>query len=329
MPTLIENRPAVRKRPVVRFDPLLAETPVISPRTRKLVITISIVFHVLVVATLMILPATRRTVLADPPVQLEIVFAAPTPRIRETIPLPAPTPKPEAPKPKPRPEPKLAPPPVAKPVEPPPPPPPVVAKVEPPPPPAPAPPPKPAVRTGLLEGAAAGPVAKARAGPPVVTGATGFESVSSGDGGTSRERRTVATAGFGDGSGAPQSPARPRTNATVASAGFEAQSNAGAPRRKAPAEVATDPDTDVEILSKPKPAYTDEARRLRIEGDVVLQVTFGAGGTAVVLRVVEGLGYGLDEAAIDAAKKIRFNPAKRDGRPVDHTANLRVVFRLA
>jgi TonB family protein len=88
-------------------------------------------------------------------------------------------------------------------------------------------------------------------------------------------------------------------------------------------------DAEVEILSKPKPIYTDEARRLRIEGDVVLKVTFEASGKLVVLGVVQGLGHGLDQAAIDAAKKIEFNPARRDGQPVDHTANLRVVFRLA
>jgi TonB family protein len=88
-------------------------------------------------------------------------------------------------------------------------------------------------------------------------------------------------------------------------------------------------DTEVEILSKPKPMYTQEARDLHLEGDVVLDVTFEAGGVLRVLGVAQGLGHGLDEAAIEAAKRIRFNPARRDGAPVDHTAKLRVVFRLA
>jgi hypothetical protein len=48
-----------------------------------------------------------------------------------------------------------------------------------------------------------------------------------------------------------------------------------------------------------------------------------------VLGVASGLGHGLDEAAIAASKKIQFNPARRDGAPVDHPARLRVVFRLA
>ena len=88
-------------------------------------------------------------------------------------------------------------------------------------------------------------------------------------------------------------------------------------------------DTPVEIVSKPTPAYTDSARELRIEGEVVLEVTFVANGDIRVLRVLDGLGHGLDESAVEAAANIRFKPARRDGKPVDHTATLRVVFRLA
>ena len=53
----------------------------------------------------------------------------------------------------------------------------------------------------------------------------------------------------------------------------------------------------VEILFKPKPVYTDEARCKKIEGDVLLQVVFTASGEVKVERVVQGLGYGLDESA--------------------------------
>ena len=99
-----------------------------------------------------------------------------------------------------------------------------------------------------------------------------------------------------------------------------------AARRSLP---SADLDSPVEIISKPTPAYTDEARSLRIEGEVVLEVTFVDSGELRVLRVLEGLGHGLDEAAVEAAKKIQFTPARRDGRPVSHTATLRVIFRLA
>jgi TonB family protein len=88
-------------------------------------------------------------------------------------------------------------------------------------------------------------------------------------------------------------------------------------------------ETAVEIVAKPKPVYTEEARRLRVEGEVVLEVTFVASGRLRVLRIVSRLGHGLDEAAVEAAEKIQFTPARRNGVPVDHTATLRVVFRLA
>ena len=90
-----------------------------------------------------------------------------------------------------------------------------------------------------------------------------------------------------------------------------------------------DLDTPVEVLSKTNPVYTTEARTLRIEGEVVLEVRFDATGALTVLRVVAGLGHGLDEAAIAAVKKIEFTPARQNGQPVDYTATLRVVFRLA
>jgi TonB family protein len=83
------------------------------------------------------------------------------------------------------------------------------------------------------------------------------------------------------------------------------------------------------LLSKPTPAYTAEARQKKIEGDVELDVEFTASGQIHVLRVVQGLGYGLDEAAVTAAQQIRFNPARRDGQPVDSHGRLRIVFRLS
>jgi len=85
----------------------------------------------------------------------------------------------------------------------------------------------------------------------------------------------------------------------------------------------------VEILSKPTPAYTDEARTMRIEGDVVLEVEFRAGGEINVVRVVRGLGHGLDESATRAARAIRFKPAQSGGRPIDFRTTVHILFRLA
>jgi protein TonB len=95
-------------------------------------------------------------------------------------------------------------------------------------------------------------------------------------------------------------------------------------RRTAPV-----PTKAVEILSKPDPEYTPEARSRQVEGEVLLEVLFSASGDVRVLRIVRGLGYGLDEAAIRSAAKIRFRPAERNGAAVDQTAMIRIVFQLA
>jgi TonB family protein len=87
--------------------------------------------------------------------------------------------------------------------------------------------------------------------------------------------------------------------------------------------------TAVEITFKPNPVYTDEARNLKLEGEVLLEVEFAANGQLHVNRVVRGLGHGLDEAAIAAANKMRFKPAQRNGQAMDSTAIVHVVFQLA
>jgi TonB family protein len=85
----------------------------------------------------------------------------------------------------------------------------------------------------------------------------------------------------------------------------------------------------LEILFKPRPDYTEEARRARIEGDVVLEVLLTASGTLRVLRVIRGLGHGLDQNALDAAAKIRFRPAAENGHPIDTVATIRISFQIA
>jgi len=87
--------------------------------------------------------------------------------------------------------------------------------------------------------------------------------------------------------------------------------------------------TPVSILDRPHPVYSDEGRTLRIEGDVILDVVFLASGQLQVNSVVSGLGHGLDQAAVQAAKQIHFKPATRDGHPVDFPARVRISFRVA
>jgi TonB family protein len=87
--------------------------------------------------------------------------------------------------------------------------------------------------------------------------------------------------------------------------------------------------TSIEVLSKPAVQYTAEARQLKIQGDVVLRVTFTASGQVVVQGVTRGLGHGLDEEARRVAQQIRFRPATKNGQPVDSTTNITITFQLA
>jgi TonB family protein len=147
-----------------------------------------------------------------------------------------------------------------------------------------------------------------------------------GTGGAHGARGTIASAGFGN----------------VISKRTESGMPGGSIQRAGFGEVVTathstpKPDTSVklalvpaEIVSKPQPSYTAEARQKRIEGEVLLDVIFGADGHLRVLRVAQGLGHGLDESAIHAAENIVFKPARRDGQPVDSTARIHITFQLA
>jgi TonB family protein len=149
-----------------------------------------------------------------------------------------------------------------------------------------------------------------------------------GTGGANGVRGTVASAGFGNGV-AIAGKGGGRGTGTVRQSGFgDASATAEAPRHVAAA--ATPALQTVEILAKPDPVYTEEARRLRLEGEVLLDVVFPAsGGELRVIRVIRGLGHGLDEAAVRAAQQIRFKPARRDGQPVDFPATVHIVFQMA
>ncbi len=87
--------------------------------------------------------------------------------------------------------------------------------------------------------------------------------------------------------------------------------------------------TSVEIISKPPVQYTAEARQARIEGNVVLSVTFLSSGQIVVHGVLKSLGHGLDQEAVRVAQQIRFRPATSNGRPVDVTTRITITFQLA
>ena len=153
-----------------------------------------------------------------------------------------------------------------------------------------------------------------------------------GTGGAKGVRGVVASTGFGNGVATGDGSGRvnaSRGNGVVRQAGFGDADAAAAPQAKPKTQEVAPRITPAEILSKPTPAYTDEARRLHVEGEVLLEVVLEASGKLKVMRVVRGLGHGLDESAIRAAEQINFKPALRDGQPADSTAVLHIIFQLA
>jgi len=173
------------------------------------------------------------------------------------------------------------------------------------------------VETGLFERTNGARTSLAAAA--VTTGGFGNAAASPRDAANSG---AVTTGGFSSGARAP----RPITNAgEVQTAGFDVR----APAQPSVAAVTKPADRPVEIVFKPTPEYTDEARSARIEGTVSLELEFTAAGDVRVLRVVRGLGHGLDEAAQLAALRIRFKPAQSDSGPVDSRATVHITFRLS
>jgi TonB family protein len=170
---------------------------------------------------------------------------------------------------------------------------------------------------------------------PKATGKSNIASVGSfdlpagpgygnGTGGARGTRGVIAGTGFENGVVAAPRP-------VVASARVQTANFDPAPvveTKKAPPQIKAAM-LPVSIQEKPTPVYTAEARKLHVEGEVLLQVMFTATGQVRVLRVLRSLGYGLDESAMRAAEKIRFSPAQQEGRPVDSTATLHIVFQLS
>ena len=82
------------------------------------------------------------------------------------------------------------------------------------------------------------------------------------------------------------------------------------------------------ILREVKPDYTDEGRRRNLEGDVVLEIVVRTDGTVGNVKLLQGLGAGLDQRAIEAVRQWRFSPARRYGTPVDVIVEVAMEFKL-
>jgi protein TonB len=188
---------------------------------------------------------------------------------------------------------------------PPPPPPAIEPKPDPPPPPPPAPAP-PAPAPPVVAPVVSAPAdAEDRAGVPTATTATA-PSNGPGDGGGT---------GTGTGTGAGQGNGAGIGDGSIAGTG-------GGPYR--PGSGITPPS----ILREVKPVYTEEGRRRGVEGDVVMEVVVRADGTLGNVRMLQGLGSGLDQRAVDAVRQWRFNPARRHGTPVAVMVEIAVEFKL-
>jgi len=86
--------------------------------------------------------------------------------------------------------------------------------------------------------------------------------------------------------------------------------------------------TRPQILARPVPGYTEDARRAQVEGAVRLSVVLNANGTVSEIKVARALGYGLDEKAVEAAKELRFTPAQKDGHVVSVRVFLEYKFAI-
>jgi protein TonB len=86
--------------------------------------------------------------------------------------------------------------------------------------------------------------------------------------------------------------------------------------------------TRPELIYQVEPEFSEAARKAKYQGVVVLAIEVDGNGRPVNLRVLQGLGLGLDEKAIEAVSQWRFRPGTRDGRPFVTPATVEVNFRL-
>jgi protein TonB len=82
------------------------------------------------------------------------------------------------------------------------------------------------------------------------------------------------------------------------------------------------------VLSAVDPEYSDEARRSKYTGIVVVALVVDPSGMPQRVHVVRHLGMGLDEKAIEAVRQYRFKPAEYQGRPVPVEVNIEVNFQI-
>lgn len=137
---------------------------------------------------------------------------------------------------------------------------------------------------------------------------------------------TLSVGGVGSGGIAVAAPAPAQPAATTTS------TRRLAPKPLARAKPAADSCGDAPIKPKPlympQPLYAQRAREANIAGKVRVELRVDASGAVLGARVLEGLGYGLDEAALDAARAARFEPATLCGKATEATFVVGMRFSL-
>jgi protein TonB len=106
--------------------------------------------------------------------------------------------------------------------------------------------------------------------------------------------------------------------------------------RRAPAPLAAalpsdgcdEPAAKPKPVSVPQPGYTDDAQAAAVEGKVRVQLTVDETGKVVDVKLISGLGHGLDEAALSAARRATFEPALHCGKPTRATFTISMRFKL-
>ena len=103
----------------------------------------------------------------------------------------------------------------------------------------------------------------------------------------------------------------------------------GAPRFRQPTFTAGSTGlVNPQAIYRPEPDYSDDARKAKLQGTVVLEVVVDQNGKPQIRKVMQSLGLGLDEQAIKAVSTWRFKAGTKDGKPVPVLINVLVTFRL-
>jgi protein TonB len=82
------------------------------------------------------------------------------------------------------------------------------------------------------------------------------------------------------------------------------------------------------IVNRVEPKYTDQARKARISGIVIIEAVIDHTGVVTDAVVLKPLPFGLDQSALDAVRQWTFRPGMLNGQPVDVIFNLTVSFRI-